>query len=63
METRDEIKTTLNQHFLDIMSDPKQNRHEYIEKITRLIPPLVTNEQNQVLMKSITLNEVEEAVF
>ena len=63
METRDKIKTTLNQHFLDIMSDPRQNRHEYIEKITQLIPPLVTNEKNEVLTKSITLNEVEEAVF
>lgn len=62
VENRDEIEATLNQHFSDIPSDPRQDRREDIEKITRLIPRLVSNEKNDLLTKPITLNWVEEAV-
>ena len=34
-----------------------------IEKIIQVIPYLVTHEKNDLLMKPITLIEVEEAVF
>ena len=63
METREEIETTLNLHFTNTLFEPRQDRRENIEQITRLIPSLVTHEQNDLLIKPITLNEVEEAIF
>ena len=63
METREGIDTTLNHHFIDILFDPRKNTRGDIRKITRLIPSLITHEKNDLLMKPITLIEVEEAVF
>ena len=63
METRKSIDTTLNHHFIDILFDPRKNTRGDIRKITRLIPSLITHEKNDLLMKPITLIEVEEEVF
>ena len=63
METREEIETTLNQHFKDIMPDPRKDITGDIDQITRHIPSLISQEHNELLMKSISLVEVEEAVF
>ena len=63
METREEIETTLNHHFKDIMSGPRQDRRGDIDQIMRFIPSLLSHEQNKLLMKAISLVEVEEAIF
>ena len=63
METREVIDTTLNHHFIDILFDPRKNTRGDIRKITRLIPSLITHEKNDLLMKPITLIEVEEEFF
>ena len=63
METREEIETTLNQHFKDIMSGPRQDRRGDIDQIMRFIPSLLSHEQNKLLMKAISLVEVKEIVF
>jgi len=39
------------------------DRSDDIEAITRVISTLVSNETNQLLMKSITLKEVQEDIF
>ena len=53
----------LNHQFEDIMMDPSPDKQRYIEQITRLIPSLVSQEQNDLLMKPVSLVEVEEEVF
>ena len=63
VEKREEIEVTLNHHFEDIMKDPRPDRQSDIEHITRLIPSLVSQEQNCILMRPISLVEVEEVVF
>ena len=63
MEGREEIEYILNSHFSDILTDPRRNRLDDIEVITNRIPSLVSKEHNQLLMKSITIQEVQEAVF
>ena len=57
METREEIETTLNQHFKDLMSDPRQDRRGDIDQIMRFIPSLLSHKQNKLLMKP-TLEEI-----
>ena len=44
METREEIETTLNQHFKDIMPDPRKDITGDIDQITRNIPSLISQE-------------------
>ena len=45
------------------MKDPRTDRHAAIEVIRRLIPSLISNYQNELMMNAKSLNEVEEAVF
>ena len=63
VEMREEIEVTLNHHFEDIMMDPRPNRQRDIEHITKLIPSLVSQQWNDLLMRPISLVKVEEAVF
>ena len=63
LEVREFIEAILNSHFSDILTDPRRNRLEYIETITIKIMSLVSDKQNHLLMKTITLQEVQEAVF
>ena len=44
------------------MSEDQADRRQKIEKITRLIPRVVTQEHNEMLVKPIDLQEVEEAM-
>ena len=44
------------------MVEDRGNRGKDIDKITRLIPKVVTRENNEMLLKPISMQEVEEAV-
>ena len=61
IETRQEIEEELTQHFSEILSEDRDNRGEDIERITRLIPRSVTRENNEMLIKLVTMQELEEA--
>ena len=63
METREEIEATLNQNFKEIMIEPSHDRSREINQITRNIPSPITQQHNELLMKPISLTEVEEAAF
>ena len=58
LEGREEIEELLNCHFSDILTDPRRDCSSDIEVITSRIPSLVSREQNQMLMNSISLQEV-----
>ena len=62
MDTRWEIEAELTQHFSEILREDGGDRSRDIEQIIRLIPRLVTVENNEMLNKSIGMQEVEEAV-
>ena len=62
METRREIEAELTQHFFEILRDDGGDRSQDIEQITSLVPKLVTGENNEMLIKPIGMQEVEEAV-
>ena len=52
---REDIEARLNSYFSNTLRDPRMDCLDDIEAITRVIPTLVSNEQNQLLMKAITL--------
>ena len=62
MDTRREIETELTQYFSEILREDVRERSREIEQITRLVPRMVTVENNEMLVKPIEMQEVEEAV-
>lgn len=52
----------LNQYFRAILTKNNHDNEEDITKITRNIPNILTRKHNQMLLKKITMAEVEEAV-
>ena len=51
LETREEIEEELGHHFQDIMTKPILDRSGDIEQITQHIPALVSQAENDLLMK------------
>ena len=63
MEGWKEIEEILNAHSPDILTDPRRNFLDDIEVITSRIPSLVSKDQNQLSMKYINLQEVQDVVI
>ena len=53
METRWEVKAELTQHISEILKEDGEHRSHDIEKITNLIPIIVTGENNEMMTKPI----------
>ena len=61
-ESHQEIETALVKHFHEIAQETHQDISEAIQKITQHIPRLVTEEQNIFLNKTISTDEVDQAL-
>ena len=55
METKREIEAELTQHFSEILNEDGGDRGRDIEKITILIPRVVTGENNEMLTKLVVM--------
>ena len=62
MDTRKEIEIELTQYFSKILREEVGDRGREIEQITSLIPRMVNAENNEMLVKPIEMQEVEEVV-
>ena len=62
VETRREIEEELSQHFSDIRKEYGGDRSRAINRITNLIPRTVTKENNEMLIKLVSMQEVEEVI-
>jgi hypothetical protein len=56
------IAGELNSYYKELLMETNENREDAIQKITRHIPKLVTQEQNEALMRPITQDEVDKEV-
>eukprot|EP00253_Pinus_taeda_P008135 PITA_08135 len=61
LETQEDIEKEFLNYFKEMCQEPNINRDEAINNITRNIPRLVSEEQNTLLLKPISLQEVESA--
>eukprot|EP00253_Pinus_taeda_P024057 PITA_24057 len=61
LETQEDIEKEFLHYFKEMSQEPHLNRDEAIDNITRNIPRLVSEEQNSLLLKPISLQEVESA--
>ena len=63
VEQQEEIEQVLLDHFQSIQQeDHTIDRQLAIDQISQLIPKLVTDEHNKMLLRPVTLQEVEFAV-
>ena len=60
---REHIGSELNSFFTSLLSDPIQDRTRAINEIIAAIPNLVTEEQNSLLLREFTEQEIEETIF
>ena len=61
MDSKGEIEEQLVNHFEDIMTEDRGDRRQDINNTTRLIPRVITRENNEMLVKPISMQGVEEA--
>ena len=57
-----EMEFVLVQHFLSIAKEPLLDRSQFINKLTRYIPRLVTREDNHNLNRAVSEDEVNEVI-
>jgi len=57
------IEKVLVKYHKEILSEPQTDREKAIETICKVIPKIITEEQNKALMRAATMEEVEEIVM
>eukprot|EP00253_Pinus_taeda_P021755 PITA_21755 len=63
LETQEEIEQEFIQQFKEMSKEPSINRTAAIEEIMQHIPHLISEEQNSLLLKPISMQEVETTAF
>lgn len=61
MDKQEDIEKELTNHFKIVHQEPATDRQSAINEILQHIPRLITEEHNQLLLRLVTLTEVEEA--
>lgn len=62
VEQHEDIEAELLNYFKQVHREPIGDRSQAIQNITSNIPKLISNEHNQMLLKSVDLQEVETTV-
>jgi len=58
-----DIQLELLQYYRSLMQEPHPNRKEAIRKITEHIQKILNEDHNEALMRKITMEEVEQAIW
>lgn len=61
-EKQEDIEQELVNFCKDLLTEPNPNWQKDIDKVTKHIPKLINDEQNNTLMQPITIQELEMAV-
>lgn len=62
MEKHEDIEHELLNYFKQAHQEPQVDKSQAIEKITKNIPKFITEEHNQLLLRLVDLQEVENAI-
>jgi len=62
LQSHADLESNLIDYFQDLLTKPISDRQEAINKITRHVPTLVTQEQNAALIRPFTIEEVDQAL-
>jgi hypothetical protein len=62
LHSHEDMEAALVGHYQNLLTEPIQDRHEAIAKVTQHVPALITREQNLALLRPILLEEVDQAL-
>ena len=62
VEEHDEIEQEFTRYFRQVHQEPQKDRRPAIEKITRNVPKIITEEHNKLLLHPILQQEVDTAM-
>eukprot|EP00253_Pinus_taeda_P009145 PITA_09145 len=62
IEKHEDMEKAFRDHFQEALKEQPGSREAAIRAVTQHIPKLITNDQNQNLLKQVTMQEVEEAM-
>ena len=62
LEDHADIEKELKGYFNTILQEPEGDRNQAIQIVTQHIPKIITDDHNTMLLKPITLQEVEQAM-
>lgn len=63
IEEQEGIEKVVVQYHKGILTEPHIDRSKAIEKICKVIPKVITDDQNKALMRAATFEKVEETVM
>lgn len=58
IHSQEEMEDKLTQYFSTLLTEPRNNQADDIQKITNHIPKILTEDHNKMLMKKVSLQEV-----
>lgn len=62
LEKHEEIEKEFQAYFQEILRERTESRDQAIQKITQLIPKIITEDHNNQLLQPISMKEVEDAM-
>lgn len=62
LEKHEDVEQEFLTHFKKVHQEPQIDRLQAIEKITENVPNIIIEEHNQLLLRPISLKEVEKAM-
>jgi len=62
LEKHEEMEKEFQAYFQEILREQLESRDQVIQKITHLIPKIITEDHNKQLLQPISMKEVEEAM-
>lgn len=63
IHSHEELETGLNHYFSFLLKEPRNDRDQDIKKITKNIPKILTKDHNKMLLRKVSLQEVEDVVM
>lgn len=63
IHSHEEMVEELNQYSSTLLIEPRNDQARDIQKITHNIPEILTKEHNKMLVRKVSLQEVEEVVM
>ena len=62
LEVHEDVEHEFKEYFQDILREPPGDRNQAIHSVTQHIPKIITAEHNNMLLRPVTLQEVEEVM-
>ena len=60
LEVHEDVEHEFKDYFQDILCEPPGDRNQAIHSVTQHIPKIITAKHNNMLLRPVTLQEVEE---